>query len=87
MQLKQFYNIATKVSSRKSAATFGELPDCLLSFQSFQVKSSIFFTQMLTFCSAVASVIIWCLKCRLSEFDHLAISGYFITVYHLYIHI
>ena len=27
MQLKQFYNIATKVSSRKSATTFGDLPD------------------------------------------------------------
>ena len=30
MELKQFSNIAIKVSSRKkSAATFGELPDCL----------------------------------------------------------
>ena len=29
MQLKQFYDIATKVSSRKSATTFGDLPDCL----------------------------------------------------------
>ena len=28
MQLKQFYNIATKVSSKKSATTFGDLPDC-----------------------------------------------------------
>ena len=28
MQLKQFYYIATKVSSRKSATTFGDLPDC-----------------------------------------------------------
>ena len=28
MQLKQFYDIATKVSSRKIAATFGNLPDC-----------------------------------------------------------
>ena len=27
MQLKQFYDIATKVSSRKSAITFGDLPD------------------------------------------------------------
>ena len=27
MQLKQFYNIATKVNSRKSATTFGDLPD------------------------------------------------------------
>ena len=27
MQLKQFYNIAPKVSSRKSATTFGDLPD------------------------------------------------------------
>ena len=27
MQLKQFYNIATKVSSRKSANTFGDLTD------------------------------------------------------------
>ena len=27
MQLKQFYDIATKVSSRKSATTFGVLPD------------------------------------------------------------
>ena len=30
MQLKQFYNIATKVSSGKSATTFGDLPDCLM---------------------------------------------------------
>ena len=29
MQLKQFYYIVTKVSSRKSATTFGDLPDCL----------------------------------------------------------
>ena len=29
LQLKQFYNIATKVSCRKSATTFGDLPDCL----------------------------------------------------------
>ena len=29
MQLKQFYYIATKVSSKKSATTFGDLPDCL----------------------------------------------------------
>ena len=29
MELKQFYNIATKVRSRKSATTFGDLPDCL----------------------------------------------------------
>ena len=29
MQLKQFYNKATKVSSGKSATTFGDLPDCL----------------------------------------------------------
>ena len=28
MQLKQFYNIAINVSSKKSAATFGDLPDC-----------------------------------------------------------
>ena len=27
MQLKQFYNIANKVSSRKSATTFSDLPD------------------------------------------------------------
>ena len=27
MQLKQFYNIDTKVSSRKSTTTFGDLPD------------------------------------------------------------
>ena len=30
MQLKQFYDIATKGSSRKNATTFGDLPDCLL---------------------------------------------------------
>ena len=29
MQLKQFYNIATKVSNKKSATTSGDLPDCL----------------------------------------------------------
>ena len=28
MQWKQFYNTATKVSSRKNATTFGDLPDC-----------------------------------------------------------
>ena len=29
MQFKHFYNLATKVSSRKkSATTFGDLPDC-----------------------------------------------------------
>ena len=27
MQLKQFYDIATKASSRKNATTFGDLPD------------------------------------------------------------
>ena len=31
MQLEQFYDIATKVSSRKSATTLGDLPDWLLS--------------------------------------------------------
>ena len=31
VQLKQFYNKATKVSSRKSATTFGDLPDWLTS--------------------------------------------------------
>ena len=28
MQLKKSYYIATNVSSRKSATTFGDLPDC-----------------------------------------------------------
>ena len=28
LQLKQFYDIATKVNCRKSATTFGDLPDC-----------------------------------------------------------
>ena len=32
MQLKQFYNIATKVSSRKNATPFGDLPDCSIDF-------------------------------------------------------
>ena len=32
MQLKQFYNSATKVSSKKSATTFGDLPDCLSTY-------------------------------------------------------
>ena len=32
MQLKQLYNIATKVSSRKIATTFGDLPDWSLSY-------------------------------------------------------
>ena len=31
MHLKQFHNIATKVSSIKSATTFGDLPDWLCS--------------------------------------------------------
>ena len=30
MQLKQLFNISTKVSGRKSATTFGDLPDCLV---------------------------------------------------------
>ena len=30
MQLKKSYHIATKVCSRKSATTFGDLPDCLM---------------------------------------------------------
>ena len=30
MQLKKSYHIATNVCSRKSATTFGDLPDCLL---------------------------------------------------------
>ena len=30
MQLRQFYYIATKLSSRKGATTFGDLPDCLV---------------------------------------------------------
>ena len=29
MQFKQFYNIATKISSKKKCSTFGDLPDCL----------------------------------------------------------
>ena len=28
MQLKQFFNIASKVSSKKSAINFGDLTDC-----------------------------------------------------------
>ena len=28
MLLKQFYEITTKVSSRKIATTFGDIPDC-----------------------------------------------------------
>ena len=28
MQLKKLYHIATNVCSRKSATTFGDLPDC-----------------------------------------------------------
>ena len=31
MQLKKSYHIATNVRSRKSATTFGDLPDCLVS--------------------------------------------------------
>ena len=30
MQLKYSYYIATNVCSRKSATTFGDLPDCLV---------------------------------------------------------
>ena len=33
MQLKKSYHIATNVCSRKSATTFGDLPDCLLASQ------------------------------------------------------
>ena len=29
MQLKKFYNIATKVSRKNNATTFGDLPNCL----------------------------------------------------------
>ena len=31
IQLKKSYHIATNVCSRKSATTFGDLPDCLYS--------------------------------------------------------
>ena len=37
MQLKQFYDIATKVSSKKSVTTFGDLPDCLRYYMVFPV--------------------------------------------------
>ena len=37
MKLKQFYNIATKVSSRKSATTFGDLPDCNWPYETIDV--------------------------------------------------
>ena len=40
MQLKQFCNIATKVSSRKRAATFGDLPDCLPEWAIFSMHIS-----------------------------------------------
>ena len=45
MQLKQFYNIATKVSSRKSATTFGDLPDwlCLVELVCFRWLVVMFF--------------------------------------------
>ena len=33
MHLKQFYNITAKLSSRKSATTFGDLPDCIVCTQ------------------------------------------------------
>ena len=36
MQLRQFYNIATKVSSRKKCVTgFGDLPDCSQALEQF----------------------------------------------------
>ena len=36
MQLKQFYNIATKVSSKKNATTFGDLPDWWSNFEVYR---------------------------------------------------
>ena len=36
MHLKESYYIATNVCSRKSATTFGDLPDCLVYGLSFQ---------------------------------------------------
>ena len=32
VQLKKSYHIATNVCSRKSATTFGDLPDCFISW-------------------------------------------------------
>ena len=40
MQLKKSYHIATNVCSRKSATTFGDLPDCKPFIQT-QVKENI----------------------------------------------
>ena len=39
MQLKQFYNIATKASSRqKSTTTFGDLLDCIAVVETLRMK-------------------------------------------------
>ena len=38
MQLKQFYNIATKVSSRKKSTTFGDLPDWSIDIHSYTLN-------------------------------------------------
>ena len=40
MQLKKSYHIATNVCSRKSATTFGDLPDWLMSLESNQISIS-----------------------------------------------
>ena len=49
MQLEQFYNIATIVSSRKSDTTFGDLPDWLNYFQN-QIGSLILGLIYLSIC-------------------------------------
>ena len=48
MQLKKSYHIATNVSSRKSATTFGNLPDCLVKLIHVDKSDSIrpFFMQL-----------------------------------------
>ena len=41
MQLKISYHIATNVCSRKSATTFGDLPDCSVRGKTIKLKSNL----------------------------------------------
>ena len=91
MQLKQFYNIATKVSSRKSGTTFGDLPDCLYMFgfagkSDFNFLCSLDFTEIYTIQYEYKNIVLELQSCgggsvRLQSHYKLW-SGYFPGPYH-----
>ena len=44
MQLKKSYHIATNVCSSKSATTFGDLPDCLVTCYGYIITLYIYYS-------------------------------------------